>query len=935
MKSIFIPQKVGLKSLLFVFMLLVYAHAQAQTPKIIKGVIKSKTGELLMGNVTGAVISKTLPKDTSVICFALSDDKGNYALTLPDATDGYILTASSFGYAPAKFGLDSKNDITKLDFELVEQAVNIKEEAVITKKIWGEEKEDTITYNAKNYTNGTERTVEDLLRKIPGMAVDAKGNITINGKRVQTVLVEGEKMFGKNHKLITKNMPASVIDKVEIIDNYEENPLLKSLTQTGEQVINLSVKKDKLIRPFGNVGFGAGITDRYEAQTSMFNVKKRSQVGIIGNMNNIGYDPIEETLSSLGDDGNRDFSASALEDMQFQMAENKPFIADLSRERYNFNTARLLGANVNYKAKKRLKIRSFGYKFSDYLSGGNISKQTFFTGGQAGAQDITNTDSTGTFARPFSTVLQIVIDYKISDSLSVKAVTDIKNNINGENNVFSSQNINLSERILVNMNQNTNFFRQQVFFTKRLNKKQALTLDLSHSERFSPEQMNISSVRYADFFAISRDFNLLNQNVQQNGQETKAVLRLRGVQRKEKYNFGLGVLIKKDDFLSNINLEDSNLTKFTPANTPDNNFDNNITWKNTVFLGDFDYKFPVKKLKINISGNFQYFLTDFKNNLRNSLPNNERNNDFKAQTPVFNPNIFIGAKISRMSSFNLNFSQNQQVTNAQQLYDGFLLTDYRNFQNNQPLLNLQSSTNVSLGYRYSNLIDYIIISTTLSYSRNTSPYASRLRISNILNQQTLFPTNNTPQNYTAIINLEKLLVPLSCKMKWSGLVMQSENINEFQGVTRKQTSQNVSNTLSMFSIFKGVFNFDVASTWSFARFQLEEKGGGGTQNNQANAPNHTIRSNANITLNFNKEMSLVLSGEHFYWTNNKNTNQVYFADLKAWYRPKDSVWSFELSGKNLLNRNLLTVTNFSNFFISEQTYILQPRYIMLRLERSF
>ncbi len=935
MKFIFILQKVGFIVLLFVFMLA--THIQAQTPKIIKGVIKSKSGELLMGNVTGATISKTTPKDTSVICFALSDDKGNYTLTLPDATENYLLKASSFGFAPAVFWLENKNNISSVSFELEPQELNIKEEATISKKIWAEEKEDTTTYNAKNFTNGTERTVEDLLRKIPGMAVDAKGNITINGKRVQTVLVEGEKMFGKNHKLITKNMPAGVIDQVQIIDNYEENPLLKSLTQTGEQVINLTVKKDKLIRPFGNVGFGAGITNRYEAQLSMFNVKKRSQVGIIGNMNNIGYDPIAETLSNLSESGN-DFSASSLEDMQFQMAENKPFIQDLSTERYTFNTARLLGANINYKTKKRLKIRSFGYKFSDYLSGGNITKQTFFTNAAAG-QNITNTDSTGTFARPFSTVAQIVMDYKISDSLSIKAVTDIKNNINGENNVFSSQNINLSERILVNTNQNTNFFRQQLFFTKRLNKKQALTLDLNYSTRFSPEKMAVGSVRYADFFAVNRDFNTLNQSVQQNGQEAKAVLRLRGIRKKEKYNFGLGILIKEDRFLSNINLENKVLDPvnpiiFVPTNTFDNNFDNNITWKNTIFLGDFDYKFPLKKLNITISGNFQYFLTDFQNNLQNIVPispNNERKNSFQTQRPIFNPNIFVVAKFRRMHSFSANFSQNQRTTSAQQLYDGFLLTDYRNFQNNEPLLNVTTSKTFGVGHRYSNMIDYIIISTNLSYTQNASPYSSRLRISNILNQQTLVAApNNGTQNYSAIINIEKLLVPLSCKLKWSGSFFQSENINDFQGIRRKQISQNVNNTLTLFSIFKGVFNFDVGTTWGFGRFLLEND-----NNRQANAPNHTLRSNASITLNFSKELNLVLSGEHFYWTNNKNTNQVYFVDLKAYYRPKESVWSFDISGKNLLNRNLLTVTNFSNFFISEQTYVLQPRYVMLRVERSF
>src|SRR5581483_2435280 len=100
-------------------------------------------------------------------------------------------------------------------------------------------KRDTVSFSADAFMDNSEKVVEDLLKKIPGIDIAKDGSITVNGKKVERILVEGDDLFKKDYAVLSRNLSADVIDKVQVIDNYTSNVLLKGLVSNDNKVINL------------------------------------------------------------------------------------------------------------------------------------------------------------------------------------------------------------------------------------------------------------------------------------------------------------------------------------------------------------------------------------------------------------------------------------------------------------------------------------------------------------------------------------------------------------------------------------------------------------------------------------------------------------------------------------------------------------------------
>ena len=94
-------------------------------------------------------------------------------------------------------------------------------------------KSDTVQFNAGSFRNAETRKLEDLLKNISGFTVDANGRISFNRKPVEKVLVEGDDIADQGYRLITKNLSAGLVDKVQVIDNYNDNRLLRSCQPVG------------------------------------------------------------------------------------------------------------------------------------------------------------------------------------------------------------------------------------------------------------------------------------------------------------------------------------------------------------------------------------------------------------------------------------------------------------------------------------------------------------------------------------------------------------------------------------------------------------------------------------------------------------------------------------------------------------------------------
>src|SRR5690606_23730559 len=151
---------------------------------------------------------------------------------------------------------------------------------------------DTLVYNADSFNTGTERKLEDVLKNLPGVEVNDDGEIEVEGKKVGKVMVEGKDFFDGDSKLATKNIPASAVDKVQVLKNFSEVGQLSGVTNNQDNIaINIKLKEGKTNFWFGDITGGGGFSNDdalYLLQPKLFYYSPKYSVNVIGDINNIG-----------------------------------------------------------------------------------------------------------------------------------------------------------------------------------------------------------------------------------------------------------------------------------------------------------------------------------------------------------------------------------------------------------------------------------------------------------------------------------------------------------------------------------------------------------------------------------------------------------------------------------------------------------------------
>jgi hypothetical protein len=254
----------------------------------ITGKLTDSTGKQTLSLATVTVFKA---KDTSIITYRLSDDKGafkvpglplNVLCRVVISFSGYRVVRKEFELTPAQPQLDLGA------FKLINDAQSLEEVLVTAERPPVSVKKDTIEFNAAAFKTLPTALVEDLLKKLPGVDIDKDGNMTFNGRAVNRIMVDGKDFFGGDPKVATRNLPANIIDKVQVTDDkdqLDQNPDINK-SQLG-QVINLRLKKSIKQGWFGKAYAGAGTDDRYEAGAIVNMFRDTLQVSVLGYTNNL------------------------------------------------------------------------------------------------------------------------------------------------------------------------------------------------------------------------------------------------------------------------------------------------------------------------------------------------------------------------------------------------------------------------------------------------------------------------------------------------------------------------------------------------------------------------------------------------------------------------------------------------------------------------
>ena len=237
--------------------------------------------------LNSATISLANAKDSSLLSFTRSEEDGYFEVKNVKAGK-YLLSISYIGYEhlwlSLTVGANAKVDLGNIYLmdasKMTTVTVTARRPPVVINN-------DTVEFNSENFKTVPNAVVEDLLKKMPGIEVDKSGAITVNGKTVTKVFVNGKEMFTGDPKMATKNLAADAIDKIQVYDRKSDQAMFTGIDDGSEETaINLKMKKDRNNSTFGKLSAGGGTPERFDASGNVNRFNNDMQLSVIGAANN-------------------------------------------------------------------------------------------------------------------------------------------------------------------------------------------------------------------------------------------------------------------------------------------------------------------------------------------------------------------------------------------------------------------------------------------------------------------------------------------------------------------------------------------------------------------------------------------------------------------------------------------------------------------------
>ncbi len=311
------------KKLLLALLMLTSVAAMAQKREISGTLIDKSTKEAMP-----MVTVQLLKQDSTFVVGALSNDSGKFVVKAP-ADGQYILKMSSVGYKTLAQSLrvSNKGNVALGKIAMSADAIMLKGTTITAQAQKVVLKEDTFVYNASAYRTPEGSTIEELVKRLPGAQVDDDGKITINGKEVKKILVDGKEFMTGDTKTALKNIPTSIIQKIKSYDEKSDLSRITGIDDGDEQtVLDFGVKPGMNKGFMANADAGIGTKDRYSSRLFGAYMNSDWRVMGMGNANNV---------NDMGFGGRG---------------------GGFGRGRNGLNASKMAGINFNYEKKDTLKM---------------------------------------------------------------------------------------------------------------------------------------------------------------------------------------------------------------------------------------------------------------------------------------------------------------------------------------------------------------------------------------------------------------------------------------------------------------------------------------------------------------------------------------------------------------------------------------------------
>ncbi|HRA72816.1 MAG TPA: TonB-dependent receptor, partial [Flavobacterium sp.] len=676
-----------MKYFLLVILFSISSLSYSQSVKLEGIVSDNKNVALEMVNVM-AVNNATKAMDS----YAITNDKGKYALNLKPNTS-YSIKISFLGMQSKEIDIVTTTlGITK-NVVLEDGAVEL-DGVEIIREMPVSIKGDTIVYNADSFKSGTERKLEDVLKKLPGVEVNADGEIEVEGKKVTKLMVEGKDFFDGDTKLGVKNIPADAIDKIQVLRNFNENSILKGVENNDENVaMNIKLKSGKKNFWFGDItgGIGVGHTDfRYVINPKLFYYSPKYSINLITNFNNIGELPmtVQDYFKLTG--GFRGMMRKG--GSSFDVSSNDLGISLLRNNRAKEIETQFGAANFSYNVNKAWNLSGFGILSSSITDVETLSQTNFL---DPNSSEIQSTENRKEVAHQKSNLGMFKLSSLYKPSTNFQFDYDILTKLSKQeeeapllresivNNTSTTELINTTKnQEPISVNQNLS-----LFYT--MSEKNIFAVEMQHLYQEEDPFYNAN--------LKTQPFNLVGYIPGQNRNDISQnrFVKTSKIDAKIDYYYMLTAKSNINVTLGNTNSDqnfNSNMYQIL-----DNNDVNELD--NKVNINDVNYKFNDAFLGLHykfLTGKFTF--TPGVSLHSYDMTNTQLGTDFNQNFTRVLPDLLAVYQIKKAESLTYNFSYTNNFSDINQLAEGFVFSNYNSLRKGSRTLENATARQHSLRY---------------------------------------------------------------------------------------------------------------------------------------------------------------------------------------------------------------------------------------------
>ena len=867
-------------------LLLFLSSLQAQT--YIKGIV-------LENNNTPIENASIVIHDVhdNILAYSYSDTKGAFSIILKSKND------SDLKIAVNSLAFGSYDEIIKISSEKKEYTFLIKlsEKPLELKEVLLESHQkissngNVTKLKTKYFTDKTEQTVEDVLKKLPGVEVLDDGSIKAHGKFISKLLIDGDDVFANNYQILSKNLDAKTLDIVEIIDEFQDNPVLAKVLNSDMVALNLKLKGEFKNIWFGNIILGLGTQNRRKLSMNLGLLRKKIKFFYFGDHNNLGNKAATQ-LSSMPASIN---ITSLYQEKQIE--PNTEPIYTIKKNESNlfkdgqstFNNAFLSSLGFVTKITPYIELRGLMSYTKDNQIQDFLAETTFNVNNDpVRITENSNTKHINSIGKG-----EIELKYTGGEKSYLKNTFLYQNQPEHFNNTIL---YNTTSNIFQNLKKKAYSFYNHLNYSYALGKRTILHNYVYLGKNKINQDADIESPPLNNLLSFSEDKHIdyfSSDNINTFGAETNLITD----SGKLKYALKIGYEKQKE----------RRFNEFKNETTLDT-LENNLSFKTNKlnFKTNLTYSFSKKiKLTTGIEINHLNIYIDTQ----------------KKENWLFNPEIKLNLHNLNIGVFKFSYRNTFDIPKSTFFLENFQLNTYRSFVKGSDNIRFIKKDVYNFQYKWANKLESQAFTFYLKKEKNKQNYSFISQIEDNFISSTYGLFNGRDQilntiNFTSYFKKLNLSTNLRSTQSWSNTPFQ---INTLKFI-------NLKNRFSSYS-FSGTTYFDLPINLRFEATLNSNV----SKFNTITSKTHWEHGSLDVTYKLSKKWLASLEND-LYITEN---GSFYFLNFNVNYQPEDSNFSYRFIAKNLTNKKKFSNIIINDYSVFNSSIELIPRFFYLSVNYKF